>query len=303
MLSYTCFYGDRDMIALINVNTKGRNIMNALATNFSRARTEIRSNVALTDDQIMAVAPSIFAEDKHSSRSDRYTYIPTIDVLQALRKEGFQPFMAAQTRSRNEDKREHTKHMLRLRHPSQIESKQANEIILLNSHDGTSSYQMLAGVYRFVCANGMVCGDTMSDVRVRHKGNVIDNVIEGAFRVLEDFELVDEQREGMQALTLNSGEQQAFAKAALSLKYDDEEKGAPITENQILHARRSEDMGNDMWSVFNRVQENMLKGRQPGRVGNRRVTTREVKGIDQNVKLNRSLWILAESMKALKANG
>ena len=83
-----------------------------------------------------------------------------------------------------------TKHMLRLRHASQINGDEANEVVLINSHDGTSSYQMLAGMFRFVCQNGLVCGDTFADVRVHHKGNVIDHVIEGAYEVLRGFELV-----------------------------------------------------------------------------------------------------------------
>src|SRR3546814_17984138 len=67
-----------------------------------------------------------------------------------LRKKGFQPFMVTQTRTRHEDRRDYTKHMIRLRHASQINARgEANEIILLNSHDGTSSYQMLAGMFRF----------------------------------------------------------------------------------------------------------------------------------------------------------
>ncbi len=77
--------------------------------------------------------------------------------------------MAAQTRVRHDDRRDYTKHMLRLRHASQINGAEANEIVLLNSHDGTSSYQMLAGMFRFVCSNGLVCGDTVADVRVPHK--------------------------------------------------------------------------------------------------------------------------------------
>ncbi|CAB1371333.1 protein of unknown function (plasmid) [Denitratisoma oestradiolicum] len=79
-------------------------------------------------------------------------------MLNGLRRGGFQPFMACQTRVRDDGKREHTKHMIRLRHADQIAGREANEIILLNSHDGTSSYQMLAGMFRFVCQNGMVCG-------------------------------------------------------------------------------------------------------------------------------------------------
>lgn len=261
-----------------------------------------RSNCPLLDDEIIRVAPSIFADNKHESRSDRYTYIPTIDVLRGLRTEGFQPFMVCQTRVRNDSKREHTKHMVRLRHASQIEGKEANEIILLNSHDGSSSYQMLSGVFRFVCSNGMVCGDTLSDIRIRHKGNIIDNVIDGAFRVLDDFELINGQKDGMKSLTLNDGEQAAFARAALSLKYDIEVAPAPITENQLLRPQRIEDRSGDLWTTFNRVQENMIKGGVRGRnTAGRLATTRAVTGIDQSIKINRALWVLAEEMRKLKA--
>lgn len=272
-----------------------------LASRFGRNKNVLRSMSPLTDAEIMTVAPSIFAEEKHSSRSDRYTYIPTIDVLRGLRKEGFSPFMVCQTKCRDDAKRDHTKHMLRLRHDSQITSGEANEIILLNSHDGSSSYQMLSGVFRFVCSNGMVCGDTLSDIRIRHKGNIVDNVIDGAFRVLDDFELVNEKKDGMKSLTLNEGEQSAFARAALVLKYDTELSPAPITENQLLRPNRIEDRAADLWTTFNRVQENLVRGGLRGRSVNGHVsTTREVKGIDQNVKLNRALWILAEEMCRIK---
>lgn len=271
-----------------------------LASKF-RNKTSLRAAVPLTDDQIMAVAPSIFAVEKHESRSERYTYIPTGDVLRGLRKEGFSPFMVCQTRCRDEGKREHTKHMVRLRHASQIDSSEANEIILLNSHDGSSSYQMLAGVFRFVCSNGMVCGDTLNDIRIRHKGNVVDNVIEGAFRVLDDFVQIGVQVDGMKSLTLNQGEQNAFAHAALALKYDTELVPAPVTESQVLRPKRTEDNRSDLWTTFNRVQENMIKGGLRGRNANGQTrVTREVKGIDQGIKLNRALWLLAEEMRKLK---
>ena len=272
-----------------------------LASKF-RSFTSTRSSYPLSDDEIVRVAPSIFAEDKHQSRSQRYAYIPTSDVLKGLRNEGFQPFMASRHGVRDESRREHTKHMIRLRHATQISDKEANEIILLNSHDGSSSYQMLAGMYRFVCQNGMVCGDTLSDIRIPHKGNIIHDVIEGAFTVLDDFESVNAQLDGMKALTLNQGEQAAFARAALTLKYDDPASPAPITEDQLLSARRFDDRPNDMWTTFSRVQENMIKGGLRGRSRNgRTTTTRAVNGIDQNVKINRALWVLAEEMRKLKA--
>ena len=93
--------------------------MSRLATRFARQSPVLRSDRPLSDEQIRAVVPSIFAEDRHVSRSQRYSYIPTSAVLSKLRAEGFQPFMACQTRVRHDDRREFTKHMLRLRHESQ----------------------------------------------------------------------------------------------------------------------------------------------------------------------------------------
>ena len=87
-----------------------------LATRFARNTHVCRSESPLGEEQMRGVAPSIFATGKHVSRSERYTYIPTIDVLRGLRKEGFEPFMVAQSRSRIEGKTEFTKHMIRMRH-------------------------------------------------------------------------------------------------------------------------------------------------------------------------------------------
>ncbi|HGM4821640.1 TPA: DUF932 domain-containing protein [Pseudomonas aeruginosa] len=274
-----------------------------LASRFASRSPVLRSDSALSDDQIHRVAPSIFADAPHESRSQRYAYIPTATVLTELRKEGFQPFMVTQTRTRHEDRRDYTKHMIRLRHASQINARgEANEIILLNSHDGTSSYQMLAGMFRFVCSNGLVCGDTVADVRVPHKGDVAGQVIEGAYQVLHGFDRALESRESMQAITLDEGEAEVFARAALSLKYDDPDKPAPITESQILMPRRFDDRRPDLWSVFNRTQENLTKGGLHGRSANgRRQQTRPVQGIDSDIRLNRALWLLADGLRQLKA--
>lgn len=273
----------------------------SLATRFAHRSPVLRADRPLSDDQIRAVAPSIFADAPHGSRSERYAYIPTATVLTKLRQEGFEPFMVCQTRVRNEDRREFTKHMIRMRHASQINGSEANEIILLNSHDGTSSYQMLAGMFRFVCSNGLVCGDTVADVRVPHKGDVAAHVIEGAYEVLHGFDRVQESRDAMRAITLDAGESEVFARAALALKYD-EDKPAPITESQILMPRRHDDDRRDLWSVFNRTQENLTKGGLSARAANgRRQTTRPVQGIDQSVRLNRALWLLADGLRQLKA--
>lgn len=267
-----------------------------LASRFGRIN-QIRRDRPLTHEELMQVVPSVFGEGKHVSRSDHYSYIPTITLLENLQREGFQPFFACQTRVRDQSRREHTKHMLRLRRAGQITGQQVPEIILLNSHDGSSSYQMLPGYFRAICTNGLVCGQSFGEVRVPHRGNVVEKVIEGAYEVLGVFDRVEEKRDAMQSLLLPPPAQQAFARAALTYRFGEEHQ--PVTEAQILTPRRYEDRQDDLWSVFNRCQENLLKGGLPGRTAKgKRSHTRAVKGIDGDVKLNRALWVMAEKIAA-----
>ena len=276
-----------------------------LATRFARNTRVLRADAPLSEDQMRGAAPSVFAEGKHASRSERYTYIPTIDVLRGLRKEGFEPFMVAQGQSRVEGKADFTKHMIRMRHAKHVSAKpEANEIILINSHDGVSSYQLLAGQFRFVCCNGLVVGSVSNDIRIPHKGNIQGEVIEGAFRVLDDFEAVDASTEGMKALTLQPEEEHAFATAALALRFGErteDQPPPPITAEQLIEARRPEDLGHSLWITLQRVQENSMRGGQLGRsVQGRRIHTRAVGSIDRGVSLNRALWVLAEEMRKIK---
>jgi len=265
-----------------------------LASRFGSANI-IRKDRPLTHDELFLTVPSIFSETKHDSRSERYTYIPTITLLDNLKQEGFQPFFACQTHVRDLSKRDHTKHMLRLRREGQITGNQVPEIILLNSHDGSSSYQMLPGIFRAVCQNGLICGETFGEVRVPHKGDVVDRVIEGAYEVLGIFGRVDEKREEMQQLMLPQPAQLALAKAALTYRFGDEHQ--PVTESQILSPRRWQDESPDLWTTYQRIQENLMKGGLRGRNSQgRNQQTRAVRGIDGDVKLNRALWVMAETM-------
>lgn len=282
-----------------------------LATRFGGNTRAIRSEVPLSEDQMRAVAPSIFALGKHASRSERYSYIPTIDVLRGLRREGFEPFMVAQGASRIEGRAEFTKHMIRMRHhrdsSGQVQTKpEAHEIILINSHDGASSYQMLAGMFRFVCHNGLVVGNVVDDIRIPHKGNIQGEVIEGAFRVLDAFNTVEAHAEGMKAVALEPPEELAFATAALALRFgegaeDRTHRAPPVTASQLIQARRVEDVGHSLWTTYQRVQENVIRGGLLGRSAQgRHQQTRPVQSIDRGVSLNRALWMLAEEMRKLK---
>ena len=277
-----------------------------LATRFARLSPILRSTTPLAEDQIRAVAPSIFAEDKAPTRSERYTYIPTIQVLRGLAREGFRPFMVTQARARDAMNQEHTKHMVRLRRTGDAEpsgSDTANEIILINSHNGASCYQMLAGAFRFVCSNGLVAGHIEEDIRLPHRGDIVDNVIDGAFRVVEGFEKIDASREAMRDTALSAPQQEAFARAAIALRFDAQaDAPAPVTERQVLAPRRAADTAVDLWTTFNRIQENTLRGGLYARTATgRRVRTRPVEGVDRSVALNRALWVLAEEMRRLAA--
>jgi hypothetical protein len=277
------------------------------SASFVRGASSIRSHTdPLSDAQLMRATPSVFAPAAHDSRSSRYAYIPTIDVLTELRREGFQVFSATQARARTEDRRLHTKHLLRLRHASQFGVSAIDstpEIVLLNSHDGSSSYQMMGGMFRYVCANGLIVPDGICQtVKVQHSGQVRAKVVQGAFEVLDGLTRVVDSRDAMRAVRLSDDESRALARAALQIRFDlPEGAAAPVTDVQALRARRSDDQASDLWTTFNRLQENVIRGGLAGRtaVGTRQ-RTRAVTGIDQDVRLNRALWTLADEMRRLK---
>jgi hypothetical protein len=264
----------------------------------SSKQSSFRSQSALSNEQIAYHAPSVMASEAHESRGERYSFIPTIQVIDGLRAEGFQPYEIRQTKVRDAGKREHTKHMVRMRHASSIVADEVPEIILLNSHDGSSSYQIMSGVFRFVCSNGLIAGDMFNNVKVRHSGNVVGDVIEGATRVLEDAKQIGSRINDYKAITLDREEQLAFATSALQVRWGDDQ---PVLASRLLQPSRWQDQQDDLWTVYNRVQENMMKGGVPGRSATgRRTTTRAVGGVTENVKLNKALWTLADTMAALK---
>ncbi len=266
-----------------------------LASRFGRIN-QIRRDRPLTREELIQVVPSVFGEDKHASRSERYTCIPTITILENLQREGFQPFFACQSRVRDPARREYTKHMLRLRRTDQIHGQQVPEIIILNSHSGESSFQLLPGIFRSVCTNSLVCGQSFGEIRVPHRGDVVNKVIEGAYDVLSVFDRMEDKRDAMQSLLLPPLAQHALANAALTYRFGEEHQ--PVTATQILTPRRYEDRSDDLWTTYQRIQENLLKGGLPGRTAKgKRSHTRAINGIDGDIRLNRALWVMAEQMQ------
>jgi hypothetical protein len=129
-------------------------------------------------------------------------------------------------------------------------------------------------------------------------------VIDGAYEVVKSFQSVNEHMAMMKEIPLTPAMADAYAEAALSLRYDTEEKAAPVPVAQVLEPRRAVDNSPDLWSTFNRVQENLVRGGLSATAAHgRRNRTRAINGIDQNVRLNRALWTLSERMAELVKGG
>jgi hypothetical protein len=267
---------------------------------------------ALTEDEMRRMAPSIFATQAHESRSERFRPIPTIEVVRGLEKAGFSVVGARQSLTRVEGKAPYTKHMLRIR---KIDNNlrvgdTVMEMLLKNANDGTSAYDLMAGLFRICCLNSMVAQkDTIDTLKVRHSGDAIGKVIEGTYRVMNEAEAVMAAPQDWAQMKLARAEQMALAEAAHVLRFGEveDEKPSTVQPLQLLAPRRVEDTRDDLWTTFNVVQENMIKGGLRGvsinaETGNRRRTrTRAVTGIDPDVRLNKALWLLGERMAQLKA--
>ena len=266
---------------------------------------------ALTEDELRRAAPSIFATTAHESRSVRFAPIATIDVLRGLQAEGFSPVACRQAVTRQPDRVPFTKHLIRLR---RLEDRAYSvgdsvfEITLKNANDGTSAYDLDASLFRIRCLNSLVAKlSTLDTVKVRHSGDVGAKVIDGTYTVLNEAQKLLAAPQDWSQLPMIPEARTAFAQAAHLLRFGDpeeEEMTTPIVPDQLLHIRRRDDSGNDLWTTLNVVQENVIRGGLTawGRDANnrrRRTTTREIKGIDQDVRLNKALFVLAEKMAGI----
>jgi hypothetical protein len=279
-------------------------------------RNRNRNNEPLTLEQIQRLAPSAFAGQAHDSRSDRYSFVPTSAVIQGMAQNGFQVFQALQSRSRIPGKEFFTKHVLRFRSilTNSIISVGDTfaELVLTNSHDGTSAYELALGSFRLTCENGaMVSEGLVQSLKIRHTGNIIDAVVAGSEDMIAQAPKLVEAINLWKAIELLPTEQKILAEEAHSLRFEGSPVSAEVKPEALLAPRRYADNGNDLWSVYNRVQENVIKGglrynkvvRDENGDYQRTVRnrTRGVNSVSEDNKLNKALWSLAEKMAALKS--
>src|SRR4029077_5834878 len=172
------------------------------------------------------IAPSIFATTAHESRSNRFAPIPTIEIVRGLEKEGFGVFGAKQSLTRVEGKAPYTKHLLRIRKIDSDASYAVGdtiaEMLLKNANDGTSVYDLFAGLYRIACLNSMVAQvGSIDSVKVRHSGDVMGKVIEGTYSVVENAKLALTAPEQWSQIKLDREESLAMAEAARVIRFGD----------------------------------------------------------------------------------
>ena len=287
-----------------------------------REMLNLSSSTPLTNDEIFKLAPSVFATAPDLEVSDRYQFVPTIEIIDAMRNEGWDVVDASQRAVRKKGKSKMTtKHLLRFRrtrNPLKIEDDFI-DAIYTGAHDRTSSAKMLASVWRMACANGcMTSIGNYGDFTIRHTGDAVRDVIEGTYEVIDQAPLIANSVNDMKAIDLLPDERKLFALTAFDYMNpqpaEDDENAPRILTNrdniaaQILRPKRSADTGTDLWTTFNVIQEKAIRGgitthnsSTKSRSGYRRSTSRAIKSIDKNVSLNQALWSMAEKMKELKS--
>jgi hypothetical protein len=254
---------------------------------------------ALTNDVLRLQAPSIFAERPMSGLSSRYTFVPTTEIIAGLREKAWLPVHTEQQRARSETRFGFQKHLIRFRRAEQMQTLDEwnAELVLTNSHDAGCAYILQVGIFRRLCSNGLVVSDQEFEaIRFRHAHLKTDEVVAASFRILEYVPKLGALIDRFRTRLLSESEALQFASNAILLRYDSLEQ-SPIDPRTLLSLRRAEDQGSDLWTTFNRVQENLVRGGlsdgRRNRIGRLR-TLRALSGIDSKIGLNKGLWSLAE---------
>lgn len=261
------------------------------------------SNIPMTDDQLLKHAPAVFGREKYSKRKENYQLFSTYDIIQGMRKEGFEVAAAMQGGARADGSAPAATraHVVRFRASDYFGAgldvgESIPEIVLINSHDGSTQFDISAGIFRKVCTNGLMVETCASGIheKIRHMGHTFDEVIEAAVTVGGKTAEIKDNILQMQSIELDSRAMRDFLHDSLELKYGEDWRRMNMPNPEaLLEARREDDYKNTLWNVFNRVQENMLKG---GVRVNQRLL-RPITNINEGARLNRGLWNIADNYR------
>ena len=260
--------------------------------------------VFLSNDEIISLAPAAGSFEPIDGVSKRYSFVPTLTAVDLLRDVGWLPIHAEQSAVRLASREGYQRHLIRFAKDGLSFDGERVDLVLYNSHDRGCAFKLIASVWRKVCGNGLMVASEFANFSHKHVGFRPDDFIQSARRIASAASTIAERVDEMKVIEMTPDERGVFAQAAHSLKYDDPES-APISPHQLLEERRYDDRGNDLWTTFNVVQENIMRGGLKGTTKDRngrtrRTTTRPVKALDKNIRLNQALWMLTEKMAELK---
>ncbi len=255
----------------------------------------------LSNDQLRRKAPSIFATEPYPGVSARYGFVPTIHLVNSLRDQGWFPVRASQTATRDTARLDCTRHLIRFRSLDRqlIVGDCLPELVLSNSHDTSSRFSLEMGLFRVLCSNGLLTPmGKLGGILVRHGCSIIEQIEASVVELAGLLPGVAEVVDRFQRTELNTSQEYALAEGALAARYGN--RRSPIRPRQLLIPRHPEDYGHDMWTVFNVVQENLFQGGLEGRgPSGRRVQTRRIRSVTADIRLNRTLWGMAERLAGL----
>lgn len=234
---------------------------------------------------------------KSPARSEIYRHVNTADAIKRIEQFGWEIHSAQNVvprKTKKPRKEEFVKHQVELRNPTHKPiNGMVPRILFVNSHDGSSSAQCLGGLFRFVCSNGLVVGNTLGAFKLRHSGDVNEELPHMLDEIGKRVVLAQNSAERWSKINLTTARARQFAEYASLLRWGDAER---FSLDSVLQVRRAEDDAGDLWSVFNRVQENTTTAGLQGVSRNaRRLTSRQLQGIDSVNGYNADLWDLAEA--------
>ena len=254
----------------------------------------------LSKANIKSLAPSVFSDKPSQDVSSKYTHIPTERVIDDMELLGWKPIEAKEVKARKLSTRGFQKHLLVFRNDDVvINGKDGDtvfpQILLTNSHDGKNAFTFQAGLYRLVCENGLVIADTQfEDVKMRHMGYTFEDLQVLIKEMVEKLPLTVESMNQMKAKELEQEQILAFAKEAINTRFTEKEVNRiKIDWDAFIKPVRYEDEGNDLWSVFNVVQEKLIEGDFDYTIGGKARKAREIKNFKQDMKINKELFELA----------
>jgi hypothetical protein len=233
---------------------------------------------------------SLNCESPAASTSDKYVFVPTMDAVKVLNDAGWGVVDVIETKTRN--LRATSKHFVSFEkhdNPSFKDGDYNPRIMITNSSDGTCSFQMHTGVFRLICSNGLIVGNSHRDIAIPHIHTYKEEILEQLDVAALRFNSIGEQISNWQQTELDADQKFNFAKAAAKLRWEDP---SDYLTNNILQYRRIDDRHNDLWTVMNRVQENMIKG---GVQGDKR-KVRAITNIDAVVGVNKGIWDITENI-------